>query len=389
MRLTLSLSLLTLIGVGTAQAQRWATLDGRPPLVIGHRGASGYLPEHTLESYLRAIELGADFVEPDLLITKDGILIARHEPLLDGTTDVASRPEFAAKKNTKLLDGIPTTGFWASDFTLDEIKRLRAVQPNGARSKEFDGRFEIPTLVEIIEMVQRESWLRRRVIGIYPETKHPTFHYALGMPLEDELLRVLARYRLDERNSPVIIQSFESGNLMYLRPKTKVRLVQLIDADDTALNGAITFAAPYDRPYNQAVLGDPRTFGDMLKPGSLEEIARYADGIGPWKPYIISWVGRDANGDGKADDVNGDGVVNNMDKTITAASDLVARAHRAGLFVHVYTFRNEPGQLAATYRGDPRTEYQLFFSLGVDGVFSDFPDTAIQGRQFAAERLPR
>lgn len=366
---------------------RWRTLDGRRPLVIGHRGASGYLPEHTLASYARAIELGADFVEPDLVSTKDGVLIARHEPLLDGTTDIATRREFVDRRTTRLFDGIRTTGFFTADFTLAEIKTLRALQPNGARSKEFDGLYQIPTLEEIIALVQQESSRRGRAIGIYPETKHPTFHFAVGLPLEDRLLSVLTKYNLIYKNSPVIIQSFEVANLKYLRTRTEVRLVQLIDADDVALDGSLSYAAPYDKPYDFAVIGDARGFGDLVRPVNLTEIAKYADGIGPWKRYIVSVRGVDANGDGRADDVNGDGSVNDTDKQVIT-TNLIQEAHRAGLFVHAYTFRSEKGTLAADYRGEPRNEYSQFFLLGVDGVFTDFPDTAFQARETLSSVLP-
>jgi glycerophosphoryl diester phosphodiesterase len=371
---------------GDRRAPKWKTLDGKRPLVIGHRGAAGYRPDHTLAGYKQAIDMGADFVEPDLVSTKDGYLIARHEPLLDGTTDVASRPEFASKKTTKYLDGVVTTGFFASDFTLAEIKRLRAIQPMASRSPEFNGRFEIPTLQEVIDLVKYESRKRNRTIGIYPETKHPTYHYALGLPLEDKLLEVLSDNGWNHRNAPVFIQSFETANLLYLHTKTKVKLVQLIDADDVALDGSLTYAPPYDKPYNNAVVGDPRGFGDLVKPRSLAEIATYADGIGPWKRYIVSVAGVDANGDGKADDVNGDGAVNDADKGTTNPTALVEQAHAAGLVVHPYTFRNEKGTLAADYQGDPRNEYAQFFRLGVDGVFSDFSDTAVAGRELATPK---
>lgn len=364
----------------------WRTLDGGAPLVIGHRGASGYLPEHTLESYQRAIRAGADYIEPDLVSTKDGHLIARHEPLLDGTTDVARRPEFANKKATKLLDGVRTTGFWASDFTLAEIKMLRAIQPRADRSQEFNGRFEIPTFDEIIDLARREGFVRRRSVGLYPETKHPTFHYSLGLPLEDKLIATLEANGLNRADAPVFIQSFETANLQYLRKKTPVRLVQLIDADDVALDGSLTYAVPYDKPYNYAVIGDPRGFGDLVKPQSLADIAKYADGIGPWKRYIVSTRAADNNSDGRADDVNADGSADEADRQILPATTLIQQAHAAGLFVHAYTFRNEKGTLAGAYSGNPMNEYIQFFLLGVDGVFSDFPDTAIEARTQAEAR---
>ncbi|HYO83592.1 MAG TPA: glycerophosphodiester phosphodiesterase, partial [Bryobacteraceae bacterium] len=366
---------------------RWRTLDGKRPLVIGHRGASGYLPEHTIEAYTRAIEQGADYIEPDLVSTKDGHLVARHEPVLDDTTDVGSIAEFAGRKTTRLLDGIKTTGFFASDFTLAEIRRLRARQPRADRPQEFNGRFAIPTLEEVIELAQRESARRGRTIGIYPETKHPTFHFVNGVPLEDKLLQVLERYGWNHRNAPVFIQSFEVANLKYLRSRSAVRLVQLIDANDVALDGTLTYAAPYDKPYDFAVSGDPRGFGDLVKPAGLADIATYADGIGPWKRYVVGVRGADTNADGKADDVNADGTVNDADKSAVVTT-LVQDAHRAGLFVHTWTFRSETATLAADYQGDPRREYSQFYAMGVDGVFSDFPDTAFAARQSVEFVLP-
>jgi len=349
----------------TAQrnSPRWHTLTGAQPIVIGHRGAAGYLPDHTLEGYRKAIQLGADFVEPDLVTTKDGHLIARHEPILDDTTDVKTRREFASKKTTKMLDGIATTGFFASDFTLEEIKQLRAIQPRAPRTREFDGLYQIPTLQEIIELVQSENSNRARIVGIYPETKHPTFHAALGLAQEDTLLAILDRYGWNQRNSPVFIQSFETGSLKYLRKRTKIRLVQLIDADDVAADGKLTYAAPYDKPYNHVVTGDPRGFADLVKPANLADIATYADGIGPWKPYIAGF---------------------NASTPITTT--LIADAHAAGLLVHAYTFRND--SLPAQYDGKPQSEYNRFWVLGVDGLFTDFVDTAFATREAIGPLIP-
>lgn len=323
-----------------------------------------------------------------MVSTKDGVLIARHEPLLDGTTNVASIAKFAGRKTTKILDGIPTTGFYASDFTLKEIKELRAIQPNGARPQQYNGLYEIPTFEEILDLVEKWGWGTRKVIGVYPETKHPTFHFAHGLPLEDKLLEALEKHKLNRSDSPVFIQSFETANLQYLSTKTKVRLVQLIDADDVALDGSLTFAAPYDKPYNYAVTGDPRGFKDLVKPAGLADIAKYADGIGPWKRYIVSVKGADNNKDGKADDVNGDGSVNDADKTTTPPTNLIQLAHAAGLFVHAYTFRNEKGTLASNYKGDPKNKFIQFFLLGVDGVFTDFADTGVAARTAAEAMLP-
>ena len=381
-----------LLSLASLQAQsrnpQWKTLDGKAPLIIGHRGNPGFYPDHTLEGYRRAIEFGADFIEPDLVSTKDGFLIARHEPVLTDTTDVATRPDFASRKTTRLLDGIATTGWWASDFTLAEIKQLRAIQPRGDRSTAYNGLFSIPTFEEILDLAQAESSRRGRTIGVYPETKHPTFHFSLGLALEDKLLATLAKYGYTSKNSPVIIQSFESGSLKYMRPRTNVRLVQLIDADDVALDGKLTYAAPYDKPYNNAVNGDKGGFADMVTPAGLAEIAKYADGIGPWKRYIVSVKGTDANGDKKADDINSDGKVDESDTQAMAPTTLVSDAHAAGLFVHAFTFRNEKSTLAADYAGDARKEYQQYFLLGVDGVFSDYADSAFDARQQTALLVP-
>jgi glycerophosphoryl diester phosphodiesterase len=331
---------------------QWHTLAGTPPLVIAHRGASGYRPEHTLASYELAIELGADFIEPDLVATKDGHLIARHESLLDATTDIVAHPEFATRKTTRTMDGKEVTGFFASDFTLAEIKQLRAVQPNSARSKVYDGKFEIPTFDEILDLLQRANAGRARPIGVYPETKHPAFHLALGLPLEDRLLAALRAHGIEGRDAPVFIQSFESANLQYLRGKTTTRQVQLMD------EGALQFDASGVKIVGVRIpdYGDSRGGNP---PASLADIARYANAIGPWKRQILRDVGTAS----------------------LLPTTLIAQAHAAGLLVHTYTFRNEPATLAPQYQGDPLLEYQQIFGLGIDGVFSDFPDTAFGARE--------
>jgi glycerophosphoryl diester phosphodiesterase len=359
--------------------------DESSPLVIGHRGASGYLPEHTLQSYALAIKLGADYVEPDLVATQDGHLIARHEPNITLTTDVRSHPEFADRERTAVVDGAEETGFFASDFTLAEIKTLRAVQAFAERPQQFNGRFEIPTLDEVIALVKRESRKRRRTIGIYPETKHPTYHRDLGLPLEGKLVAALRRAGWTGRRAPVFIQSFEQSNLKRLNRMTRVRLVQLVDAFDVDLNGSLVYEPPLDRPYDWTVSGDPqlesRTFAFFATDEGLEEIRSYADGIGPWKRYIVSSAGVDANGDGQPDDVNDDGLVNEADRHALEATDLVQRAHDNGLLIHTWTFRNEQRRLLSDYGGNPVNEYLQFYRLDIDGVFSDFPDTAFASRE--------
>ena len=256
------------------------------------------------------------------------------------------------------------TGFFASDFTLKEIKTLRAVQTFPERPQQFNGRFQIPTLSEVIELVQRQSKRRHRRIGIYPETKHPTFHKDLGLPLERRLVRILDRYGLDKRRSPVFIQSFEQSNLKRLNRMTPVRLVQLVDAYDVNAAGELIYQKPNDRPYDWTVSGDPeltsRTFGFFATDEGLEEISTYADGIGPWKKYIVS---------------------TNASNDTLPPTDLIERAHDHGLLIHTWTFRSEQSRLANQYEGNPINEYLQFYELGIDGVFSDFPDDAFVARE--------
>ncbi|WP_453933759.1 glycerophosphodiester phosphodiesterase [Acidovorax temperans] len=371
---------LALAACGGSDSPSYPTLNGDTPLVIGHRGASGYRPDHTLESYKLAIDMGADFIEPDLVATKDGVLVARHEPNITGTTDVATRPEFASRKTTKNVDGVNEEGWFVSDFTLAELKTLRAVQPLSDRDQSFNGKFQIPTFEEVLDLAKAEGTKAGRTVGVYPETKHPTYHAKLGLPLEDRLLAVLAKYGYTTKASPVIVQSFEVSNLKYLRTKTQIRLVQLVDANDVNADGSMDLTAPYDKPYDFAVAGDSRTFASLLTPAGLKEVKTYADGIGPWKPYLIPSKQVDANKDGKPDDLNGDGKIDERDRVMMPATSVVKDAHAAGLFVHAYTFRNEAKRLASDFKGDPKAEYKLFFNLGVDGVFSDFTDTAKAAR---------
>ena len=371
-------SVLALAACGGSDS--YPTLSGDKPLVIGHRGAPGYLPDHTLEGYKKAIELGADFIEPDLVATSDGVLVARHEPNITGTTDVAQHTEFASRKTRKMVDGVQEEGWFVSDFTLAELKTLRAVQPLADRDPSYNGKFLIPTFEEVLDLAKSEGTKAGRTVGVYPETKHPTFHVNLGLKLEDRLLDVLAQYGYTSKTSPVIVQSFEVSNLKYLRTKTQIRLVQLVDADDVNPDGTMSLVAPYDKPYDFAVAGDSRTFASLLTPAGLKEVKTYADGIGPWKPYLIPSRQVDANKDGKPDDLNGDGKIDERDRVMMAPTDVVKNAHAEGLFVHAYTFRNEAKRLASDFKGDPKAEYKLFYNLGVDGVFSDFADTAKAAR---------
>ena len=335
------------------------------PLVIAHRGASGYRPEHTLESYRLAIEMGADFIEPDLVSTRDGHLVARHEPDISATTDVAQRSEFAARRRTAQIDGALVTGWFTTDFTLQELRGLRVVQPRADRSQAFNGLFTIPTFAEIIELARSESSRTGRRIGIYPETKHPSWHCEQGLPLEPVLLAMLEIVGWTGRDSPVFIQSFESGNLRWLQSRTSVPLVQLLEGGELQRDGTLQPMPPWQsqggcRLYPQGSL--PTDFTD---PASFAQIAEYADAVGPWKRLLVGSRETDSSDSTE------------RTRRLTPPTRFVELAHKAGLQVHPWTFRDEPMHLAADYAGDPRAEYAAFAALGVDAVFSDHPDTAV------------
>jgi glycerophosphoryl diester phosphodiesterase len=294
-------------------------------LIIAHRGASGFRPEHTLEAYRLAVEMDADFIEPDLVSTKDGVLIARHENEISGTTDVADR--FPARRTSKVVDGTRVTGWFAEDFTVAEIKTLRARERLATRSRAFDGQFPIPTFDEILDLAMTAGRERGRHVGVYPETKHPTYFRSIGLPLEERMLDALDTYGLNHREAPVFIQSFEPANLQDLRTKTQIRLTQLVSDEK------------------------------MVTDAGLRAIAQYADGIAPEKGLIVPV---------------------SFDGSLERPTDLVARAHALGLFVHVWTLRADQPFLPAGYHGDAAAELEHFRSLGVDGVFTDFPRQSIQ-----------
>ncbi len=311
-------------------------LDGKA-IVIAHRGASGERPEHTIAAYTLAIDQGADFIEPDLVLTKDGVLVARHENEISETTDVAAKPEFADRKTSKTIDGRQMTGWFTEDFTLAELKTLRARERLPQLRKAnmaYDGQFGIPTFEEILELA------KARGVGVYPETKHPSYFISIGLPHEGPLLALLQKYGHLGKSAPVFIQSFEVENLKALRGKTKVRLIQLMDEKGS--------------PPDRADLSYP----EMATPAGLKAIATYADGIGPNKALVIP---RTALGN------------------LAEPTSLVADAHKLGLAVHPWTFRRENyflplGQKAGIDPrgvGDFRSEIQAYLATGIDGFFSD------------------
>lgn len=327
-------------------------------VVIAHRGASGYVPEHTLGAYALAVTMGADYIEPDLVMTSDGHLVARHEIELSITTDVSLHPEFASRNRSQFVNGIKKTGWFTEDFTLAELKTLRVVEripkirPGNAK---MDGSFLIPTFKEIIDLVKSLQLTPRRVIGIYPEIKHSTHFKRLQLPMERAVVETLQKNGYSKRTDPIYIQSLEVTNLKELKNYTEMRLLQL-------------YAKKYVQPYDQVVLGTNLTYGDMATEEGLRDVAQYAAAVGPDKSYIIP---RNAN------------------NRLCAETTFVADAHRVGLKVQPYTFRAENYFLPEEYQsvdktptafGDFSGELRRYFATGIDGVFSDHPDISVRVR---------
>ena len=332
---------------GSAKPETSRLEPDMPPIIIAHRGLSGEWPEHTLASYRAAIDAGADFIEPDLVLTKDGVLVARHENEISETTDVAARPEFAKRKATKTIDGKKMTGWFTEDFTLAELKTLRAKEriPQ-LRSTAHDGEFPVPTFDEILELARDASAAKGRTIGVYPETKHPSYFTAIGLPHEAPLLDALARFGYKGRDAAVFIQSFEVANLKAIRAKSDLPLIQLMDESGSPPDDAAT------------------SYADMATPAGLKAIAAYADGIGPSKAMIIP---------------------RNMIGKLGKPTSLVADAHKAGLKVHPWTFRRENYFLPLDFKnglrpsghGDLAGEIRLFVEAGIDGLFTDNTPEAV------------
>jgi glycerophosphoryl diester phosphodiesterase len=333
-------------------------LASADPLIIAHRGASGLRPEHTLAAYGLAIAQGADFIEVDIVPARDGALIARHENELSDTTDIASKAEFSDRRTTKLIDGVRRSGWFAEDFTVEELRRLRAVErlPQlRPGNRTFDGLDGIPTLEAVIALIHRESRARGTPVGLYVETKHPTYFRSVGLPLEERVVEVLRHNGYRTAADLVYLESFEPSSLRRLKELTNVRLVQLI-------------GAPGARPYDFAARGDSRTYDDLLTPAGLAEIATYSSAIGVTKEWLQPSAA-----------VEGD------------SGAFIPEAHQQGLHVHVWTLRNEnyflPPDLRVGHPGQeefPRQwgnavqEYHRYVDLGIDGVFTDFPGTARQ-----------
>ncbi|MFE2675220.1 glycerophosphodiester phosphodiesterase [Streptomyces hygroscopicus] len=324
------------------------------PTVIGHRGASGYRPEHTLGSYQLALDMGADIIEQDLVPTKDGHLVCRHENDITATTDVASHPEFADRKTTKTVDGTKLTGWFTEDFTLAELKTLRAKERiPGTRQHNtlYDGRWEVPTFEEVLQWADREGRRRGRRVWLYVETKHPTYFRKLGLGLEEPLAKLLRRYGRHRKDAALFLQSFEPGSIQRLRRLVGTPAVVLLSTLDS-------------RPWDFVEAGDPRTVRDLVTPEGLRWIASYAEGIGPDLSVIIP-----RTSDGK----------------LGTPTGVVKDAHAAGLVLHPYTVRNENSFLPADYRrgtdpnayGDAFGVFKAYFATGIDGIFSDNPDTAL------------
>ncbi|RBW62414.1 glycerophosphodiester phosphodiesterase [Tenacibaculum sp. E3R01] len=334
-------------------------------VIIAHRGAQSILPEHTIKGYKKAIELGADFIEPDLVLTKDGHLIVRHEPMLSGTTNVSEVAEFANLKTTKNVDGKMVTDWFVIDFTLAQIKKLKAKQAYNGRPTNFDDQFNIPTFKEVIDLTISHSKNITKPVGIYPEIKHPYFHNSVfgSHFMENKLIEALQENNLDDKDSLVFVQCFEVEPLQYLNTKLSVKLVQLISTYNINKDGSLNFNVPqgdfisYVAPYDFHVKGDQRTYEFFTTEEGMKFTATYADGIGPWKPFIISYK------------TNEKGT-----HTLLPPTNFVKLAHKNNLLVHPYTFRNENTQWS---NKNPEAEYHLFFDVGVDGLFTDYTNEAI------------
>lgn len=318
------------------------------PLVIAHRGASGTLPEHTLAAYDLAIAQGADYIEPDVVSTRDGILVARHENEISATTDVATK--FPERKRSVVVDGQRIEGWFVEDLTFAELKTLRARERLPSRSHANDGKFEVPSLDEVLALLRQRERETGRTIGVYPETKHPTYFRSISLPLEDKLLETLALHGFRGRNDAVFIQSFETWNLRALHARTTIRLIQLIGAGEWPPDLVTS-------PNDKRERGDPRAY---LRPESLEDIATYAFGVGVEKSLVLPTLSGGQLG---------------------MPTSLVADAHAAGLAVHVWTLRSDAPFLPAGYNGDAAAEWRRFTALGVDGMFGDFPAVGVAVRR--------
>ncbi|GAA0474177.1 glycerophosphodiester phosphodiesterase [Streptomyces olivaceiscleroticus] len=324
------------------------------PLVVGHRGASGYRPEHTFGSYQLALDMGADVIEQDLVPTKDGHLVCRHENDITATTDVADHPEFAGRKTTKTVDGVKLTGWFTEDFTLAELKTLRAkerIPQTRQHNTLYNGRWDVPTFEEVLQWAEREGRKRGRRIWLHIETKHPTYFRKLGLGLEERLAKLLRQYGRHKKNSPNFLQSFEPSSIQ--------RLDKLVDCPKVVLLGTLK-----DQPWDFKEAGDKRTVADLVKPEGLRWIASFAQGIGPDLTVIIP-----RTSDGK----------------LGKPSSVVKDAHAAHLVLHPYTVRNENTFLPVDLRkgsdpnayGDSLAYFKALFATGIDGLFSDNPDTAL------------
>lgn len=343
------LSLLAVSVGGCSQANEGLSEDRPLPIIIGHRGASGERPEHTRAAYTLAIEQGADYIEPDIVVSKDGILIVRHENNITQTTNVSTKPQFESRFTTKVIDGKEESGWFTEDFTYRELKSLRAKErldelrePN----RDYDNEYAILSFEEFLKLVQRLEQRTGRVIGIYPELKHPSYFKSIGLPQEELLLKQLAIFGYHDASDAVFIQSFEVGVLEKLSETTDIRLIQLIGEEGT----------PPDQPN--------LNFADMVTPAGLRRIAEYAAGVGVHKSYVI-----DRN------------ILGRMD----VPTDLVKNAHANDLLVHGWTFRAEnyflpegmKSSLNPSERGDMSAEIKAYRDAGVDGFFTDHPDLAL------------
>ena len=358
-------------GPGTGN-EKFPTLDGSKPKVFSQPSLSNF-PANSLESIQEAINQNADFLAIDLVMSQDGVLVALGSPDITELTDVKDIRSFGSRKATREIDGKSRTGWFAADFTLAELQTLRLKTPKGDYASNSAG---IQSFSQILNYVQRQN----RNVGLYLQTRHPSFHTKLKLGMEDKLVSALQQAGYSKASDPVLIRSFEVAHLKSLRSKTKLRLVQMIDASGVAANGDVLIQSPHDRPYDFTASGTTTTYQDMVTADGLAQIKTYADGISPAKAYIVSSKSVDKNNDGKMDDLNGDGLWDERDRVLTTNTALVTNAHAQNLFVHPWVFSSDPSQLASDYNGSATNEYRNFYKLGVDGVFSSAPRDAVKSR---------
>ena len=360
-------------GSGTA---KYPTLDGKRQQSFALTSIDN-APANSRESFAKAFAQNADFIAVDVVVSKDGVLMALPSPDIGASTNVGEQNQYANRKTTKQLDGIATNSWFATDFTAAELQSLRLKPPTGSNVVIDANSFRVQSLPQVIAYAKQQN----KTFGLYLQTRNPTFHANQNLAMEDKLVAALQQAGYTTQSSAVVVRSREIGHLKTLRDKTKVRLVQIIPGATLAFDGSVQQASADDRPFDQTLAASPVTYASMVTDEGLAKIKTYADGISPWKPYVISSKYLDKDGDNKADDLNGDGKFDDRDRQMLSPSGLITSAHAAKLFVHPYAFNSAAEYLASDFKGKAADEYKLFYEAGVDGVFSGNPSDANSARK--------